>query len=195
MQDLFLSADYDIRVVAFSGARSYRAAELAGDVIRIFRPAQIYILAGVNNLTLLDRRSRKIRLSHTDGNVIVQQFTHEMNLVTTLLSQSTKPGTKVIFAPITGLNMASYNREDPRLYNFQQSVIDQAVIGINNLVIEHNANSGYKTPWTHSIIHRYFRKKYHFSYERLDADGCHLTDDIRAFWARKILSAVVQNDN
>lgn len=105
----------------------------------------------------------------------------------------THQNAKVITAPITGMSLASYNGRslpDPE----DQNLLNDIVTGINKRITSINKENGLRTPWTSAIIHRYYRDKYHFSYHRLNIDGCHLTDEIRDFWAKKLANAIEQNN-
>lgn len=124
---------------------------------------------------------------------IIQQYTDEMNFSFALLRKITKAGTKIVFAPITGMDLSKFNKVDEGSMIEPQTVLNEAITEINNLIISRNMKSACKTPWTHGIVHRYFRRKYHFSYKRLKEDGCHLTEEIRIFWGRKIVSAITAN--
>lgn len=88
--------------------------------------------------------------------------------------------------------MASYNGNTLPQREDQYSLND-AVIEINERITEMNEENGLHTPWTSAIVHRYFRKKYHFAYHKLSYDGCHLSDEIRDFWGRKLARAIELN--
>lgn len=185
--------DLNIQILSYSGLTLYRSVKLAENEIKTIRPSQIYILSGVNNLTHMNRRTRRVSALSPDKNKIVQQLYDEMNFAYTLLQKMLHNDAKIIFAPITGIWMDKFNGDDLSMEDTQQEVINQAVVDTNAKIIAFNEQKGNKTPWIHSIIHRYFRCKHHFSYDRLDHDGCHLTDEVCAFWMRKLVSAIQMN--
>lgn len=193
LQNQFKNMDYNIMVKSFSGATLYRSTKLAETDVRNLQPDQVYLLAGINSITHLDKRTREVSLISMDKSKIIQQYIDEMNFSFAHLKRITKEETKIIFAPITGMDLAKYNKVDARLLLESQNILNEAIIGINNLIISRNTTYDCKTPWIHGIVHRYFRKKYHFQYDRLDVDGCHLTDQIRNFWGLKIASAISAN--
>lgn len=171
----------------------YRSVKLAETEIKRWQPDQIYLMAGINNITQLNRETRKVSLMSVEKEKIVQHFEDEMNFSYTLLRKITKQKTKIIFAPVTGMDLEKYNKADTGTMEESQKILNDTIIDINNSIITWNSNHSCKTPWTHGIIHRYFRKKYHFAYDRLDEDGCHLTDQVREYWKKKIANARVAN--
>lgn len=193
LQTQFVNNYHRIIVKTYSGAKLYQATKLAENDIKNQQPDQVYVLAGINTITRLNRRTREVSLMSMEKRKIIQQYTDEMNFSSALLRRSTKAGTKIIFAPITGMDLAKYNRVDEGTMTESQNVLNEALTEINSLIIAQNAKYACKTPWTHGIVHRYFRKKYHFQYDRLDNDGCHLTEQVRLFWGRKIVSAINAN--
>lgn len=102
------------------------------------------------------------------------------------------PNVKIITAPLSGMCLASYNGrllDNPN----DQTILNDTVLGINKNITSWNEQHGQRTPWTSAIVHRYFRKKYHFSYHRLHVDGCHLSDEVKDFWAKKLAETISIN--
>lgn len=182
-----------IKVLTFSGAKLYQSVKLAQSQILKDVPDQIYILSGLNSMTKLDRKTRKVTLIAERDDNIVQHYIDEMNFSTALLRKVINKKTKIIFAPLIGMDLAVYNGTNPELEVNNQNIFNSALIDINNAVIAQNTSNHCKTPWIHTCVHRYFRGKHHFNYEKLDPDGCHLTDDIRQFWARKLVVSIQAN--
>lgn len=189
----FESSVHRVNILIYSGAKLYRAIKLAESEVKRINPDQIYILAGINNLTYLNKNTRKVSLSAPEQDSMVQQYCDEMNFSYSRLRKITKPGTKVIFAPLTGMDLAKFNRIKAGDIIQYQNILNSALLNINNRIIQFNTEHGIKTPWTHAIIHRRYRGVYHFSYERLQDDGCHLTEEIRIFWGQKLVSAISAN--
>lgn len=193
LHNYFKTVEYNTIVKAYSGARIYHSVKLAETEIKRWQPDQIYLLAGVNNITQLDRVTRKVSLVSMDKDKIIQHFEDEMNFSYTLIKKTVKSETKVIFAPVTGMDLEKYNKAETGSLLESQSVLNETIVDVNNLIITQNTNHKCKTPWTHGIVHRYFRGRYHFMYDRLDEDGCHLTDQIREYWGKKIATAIIAN--
>lgn len=188
-----LDPQLKINILCYSGARLYQAAKYADKKLKQQMPEQVYVLAGINNLTIMDKKTRQVSIVAPDKDVISQHVSDEINFAYASLRKSTNTRTKIIFAPITGMSIAHYNNIDPDICKEEQHTLDQAILDINQRIVSFNEEKGNKTPWTHAIIHRYFRRKYHFDYDRLDSDGCHLTDEVRSFWLRKISTAIIAN--
>lgn len=192
-EELIEQSNISLKILVYSGAKLYQAVKLAVPVIKEDQPDQVYILAGINNLTRKDKRTRIVSVASTELYKTTQQFQDEMNFCYALLKKTLHLKVKIVFAPITGMSLHQYNKVDSARSQIEQEILDKSVIEVNKIIIAFNVNRNCKTPWTHSIIHRHFRGKYHFSYNRLSEDGCHLTSEIRLFWLRKIISAIMAN--
>lgn len=179
-------------VTVNSGATLYQSATRSRHEIMGNKLSQVYILSGINNLTRKNRSTRQVQLSEKNPMRAEDIFMDELKETYSYITNLTHQKAKVITAPITGMSLASYNgRSLPDLED--QNLLNDTVTGINKRIISLNEENGVSTPWTSAIIHRYYRDKYHFSYHRLNIDGCHLTDEIRDFWAKKLANAIEQN--
>lgn len=181
-----------VYVSIHSGAGLYDSVLRAkSDIIRL-RPQRIYIISGVNNLTLMDRKTRKIEIRDRDINRATENFLEELRNIQHLISTLPLDCPEIVVAPITGLSIATYNNE-PNTSSTDQDILNATVIRINMKVTEFNEERNQTTPWMASYIHRYYRKKYHFTYGKLSQDGCHLTDEARDFWGYKLAIAMDTN--
>lgn len=194
LQKEFNDPKYLVSVKTYSGAKLYQATKLAEKSIEKTGPGQIYVLAGINTITHLNRQTRQVTLMSPDKGKILQQFTDELNFSFSLLRKASKMNARIVYAPITGMSLATYNRLRPESCRLSQELLNEVLLEINNLIIAFNKSHECKTPWTHGIVHRYYKGKYHFMYERLDDDGCHLTNEIRAYWGRKLYTAIAANN-
>lgn len=176
MQDQYQDEHITIKVLTYSGATLYQSVKLALSYIKRFTPDQIYILSGLNSMTQLDKKTRKVSLIAPEKQKIVQHYADEMNFVMALLRKNVDTETKIIFVPVTGMNLATYNKTTMEVEQVYQSIFNDALLEINKATIAQNVSNHCKTPWLHTFVHRYFRGKHHFYYEKLDADGCHLEE-------------------
>lgn len=183
----------NINILVYRGAKLYQTAKYAEFKFKQQNPDQVYVLAGINNLTTMNKRTRQVSISAPDATKITQQFCDEMNFSYATIRKTIKQDARIIFAPLTGMGIAQYNKVDPEVCKEDQYILDQALLDINKRIISFNDEKGNRTPWTHAIVHRYYRGRYHFAYERLDSDGCHLTDEIKLFWLKKIDTAINAN--
>lgn len=180
-----------IHVSISSGAKIYQSATRARFDIKRLIPNQIYLLAGVNNLTDLNRDTRLVNIA--EKNYLKASDTFMTELIETYeYIKGLVPNSKIITAPLTGMSMASYNGQLLRNPQDQDSLND-TVVEINKRIIAINENEGMTTPWTSSIIHRYYRRRYHFAYHKLEVDGCHLSDEVKDFWGKKLAEAILAN--
>lgn len=181
-----------IFVTTNSGATIYQSATRSRYEIMRYKPRQIYLLSGINNLTILNRSTRQVQLQERNPFKSADLIMEELKVTYDYITNLTGPGVKIITAPITGMSMASYNGrllQNPE----DQDLLNDTVVYVNKRITALNEENGVRTPWTSAIIHRYYRGKYHFSYHKLNIDGCHLTDDVKEFWAKKLASAIDQN--
>lgn len=180
-----------IHVSINSGARLYQSVSRSRNEIKSLNPSQIYLLAGINNLTNLDRNSRTVSVANRNPFKAADSFMSELVEAQEYVN-GLVPKTKIITAPLTGMSMASYNGRLLSNPNDQNS-LNEAVVEINRRIIAQNEQWGSVTPWTSAIVHRYYRKRYHFAYHKLDIDGCHLSEDVKNFWGIKLAEAIQGN--
>lgn len=140
----------------------------------------------------MNRTTRKIEIAERNPFKASDIFEDELREAYKYIQSIRNPRIKIITAPITGISLTSYNGSLPTNPNDQHSLND-AVIEINKKIISLNEENGRFTPWTSAIVHRYFRKKYHSAYHRLCDDGCHLSEEVKDFWGRKLTDAVFNN--
>lgn len=181
-----------IFVTTNSRATLYQSGTRSRHEIMRYKPKQIYILSGINNLTNLDRSTRQVQIQKRNPFKAADLFTDELKNTYNYITNLTGIDIKIITAPVTGMSLASYNGrmlQDPE----DQNLLNDTVIEINNRITALKEGNGVQTPWTSAIIHRHYRGKFHFSYHRLNMDGCHLTDEIREFWAKNLASALEYN--
>lgn len=193
LQEKFQGDDVQVKVLYYSGAKLYQSTRLAINYIKAFLPDQIYILSGINTMTKLDKRTRIVTLAAPERNKIVQIYQDEMNFSLALLRKNINTKTKVIFAPLIGMNLSSYNKTTAESESVNQGILNDALLDINSVIIAMNKSNQCKTPWTQSLVHRYFRGKYHHYYERLDEDGCHLKEEVLDNWSLKLKTAIQAN--
>lgn len=172
-----------------SGAGLFDSVLRAKPDITRFKPKRIYIISGVNNLTHLNRITRKLILKERDVTKATDNFMQELGMAQHLIHTTTNDCPDIIMAPLTGLSISMYNN-DPSVPTADQDILNATVITINKKITEYNEDRCSTTPWTASYIHRYFRRKYHFAYDKLAQDGCHLTEDGKDFWGYKIAIAI-----
>lgn len=182
----------NVSVSINSGATLYQSVTRSRNLITRIKPRQIYILSGINNLTTMDKITRKVTVTERNPFKASDIFEEELREAYTYIHDITHSRIEIITAPITGMSLATYNGCLPSNPNDQYS-LNEAVTQINKKIISLNEENGCSTPWTSAIVHRYFRKKHNYAYHRLSDDGCHLSEEVKDFWGRKLADAVINN--
>lgn len=163
---------------------------------------QIYLLAGLCDLSTKDKTTKRVAIRENDISVLTTIYRD--NLVSAVsFIRETFPHLKMakcIAAPVTGMDIDRYNLEmglpSEPLTQQQQLLFDQLVILVNNEIAYYNHVNGSFTPWTSRLIHHRNSKRnsYQTRYFKLAVDGCHLTDEVRTFWANALVEAIVKNE-
>lgn len=78
-----------------------------------------------------------------------------MNFSLATLRNITGKETKIVFAPIIGMDLAAYNRSSAELERENQLTFNNALLDINTAIIALNSRNHCKTPWIHTCVHRY----------------------------------------
>ena len=153
----------------------------------------IILMVGVNNLTH----------KHLNGH-ISPRFTEIGNLVDVMTDHLTfakkelyKASPNVVIAHITGLSIIEYNRYiDPHYegypYPFQQFVINEGVIYLNQVITLMNTDAGLVSPWIQDTVHCLLRGQRINKYKRF-YDGLHPTPKTQDIWAKLIARSIKTN--
>ena len=131
----------------------------------------VYFMLGVNDFTVLDHCTHKVRLVTPFVSGLIVKLKNELqNLVSNM--KHLYPTTAYIICPIYGLDINKYNKL-PGQYKYQSSV-DQAIVRVNIFIGKLNTSNNQLCPFLSNVIHR-FRPKagtYITLYDRL-WDGLH----------------------
>lgn len=168
---------------------AYRGAGLATIRVRATAlieqhcPKVCIILAGINDATLLDRRSRTITPLFDDAFTLSNHIIR-LILRTRKLLLDRFPGLKVMFGGIIGADLARYNEDDQSA--IYQSVLDDTIMQVNAYIRLLNQLTDLPQPRLTSKVHGWRRgrrvNRYHLLY-----DGLHLGPLVRQTWLREIL--------
>lgn len=172
----------DILVSSHSGATLYTVTMRAIEIIHRYRPDVILIMAGINDITILNRHTRRVRLISTSTSVIISHLISEINRAKSLIA-ATSPSTKIVIGGIAGFDINVYNR---RLgISPLQSVVDNAITATNSYIRQLNADSQVPHPRLTSKIHTWRRGRRKNFYSRL-YDGLHPNNLVLNNWAHQI---------
>ena len=178
------------------------ATTFLSDIIAT-KPDYVIISAGICEVTLKNNISKKYTVRFTDPEESVQSFKDAM-VETKNLINNVSPSTKVIFNPITGVDLEDYNTkarigltgEDLRRYQKSkcphpmQGILNEAVIKINREIAAYNYVNKVATPWSASLVHKRDGKDRYYHHYQYLSDGCHLLPELINFWANKFQSCI-----
>lgn len=100
--------DENILVSFHSGATLQRVAAKACDIIARFRPQTIVLMAGINDITVRNRRTRKVSLISNSRAVIISYLIRKINQAKYYI-RARNPDTNVVIGGIIGLDINAYN--------------------------------------------------------------------------------------
>ena len=147
----------------------------------------VYIMAGINDFTVLDRHTHTVRLETPFESGLIFRLKNEINTLNSTMKKY-YPAVPFIICPIYGLDLNVYSKL-PGTYRYQE-VLDRAVIKVNNHIGKVNTANSQVNPFLNNIIHRYRPKtgKHITLYERL-WDGLHPTDETQ----RKVAGYLIRS--
>ena len=176
------------------------ATKALSEAIKL-KPDYIIIAAGICEVTLKNRITKLYTVKCTDVTEATKAYSEAME-ETKSLFEDVLPNTKIIFNPVTGVDLTDYNsksrkglfgdelkvyHENKELHPMQDT-LNATVISINKEIAKFNYNHKVATPWSASLVHKYEKKKYYHHYQYL-SDGCHLMDECKEYWAEKFHKA------
>ena len=192
---------YVVRSVSSAGLVMVATKHLT-ELIKI-QPEYVIIAVGICEVTMKNKRTKKYTLKYTDIDDTVKAY-EEAIVDCRSLILDVLPNTKVIFNPVTGLDLEDYNSKlrkgltgdalkkyhEEKPINPLQSLLNSSVISINQKIANVNHTNYVATPWSASLVHKSEKGgKYYHHYQYL-SDGCHLLDKCQAFWAQKFHIAI-----
>lgn len=174
--------DPNVIIEARSGARLQDMVGLATSLIKRHNPISCLIVAGINNMTRMNRQTRKVSLIYYDPFDLANHIIRLINRIRRYLIY-TFPGVKFGFGGIIGMNLNHYNNLDG--YSPHQWVMDEAVRQINAYIRLLNQQAHLYHPRLTTKVHAYYRGKPKNNY-RLLRDGLHLGDILVSSWVRNL---------
>lgn len=135
--------DENILVSFHSGANLLQIANKAIDIISRFRPQTVVLMAGINDITVLSQRTRKVSLISNSCALIINHLIGKINQAKYRIHMS-HPDTDIVFGGIMGIDVNKYNRI--RGTSPVQWVVDDAITVINAYIRQMNTDSGLPHP-------------------------------------------------
>lgn len=158
-------------------------------------PTQIYVLAGICDVTHLNRQTMTVSLEEESTEILVGKTEGSMDAARHHLSiVLTEAPYKLMFCPTVGMDMAKYNGLPNR--HAQQDHLDEMIISMNHAIIAFNKANHVLTPWTNKEI-RHNKKggRKDTRYYKLADDGLHLSEETKKKWALTLYNAILKNLN
>ena len=152
----------------------------------------VYIMIGNNNLTVLNRATRKIHIEEETPHELYKSYNISFIPFQVELSHILR-GTPVTIMPVTPIAINTYNKE-PNPY-IKQWVLDMGIVMINEEIVYQNAWNGLSTPLLQEVICRSEGAGGHRTYYNRLVDGLHPTYPTLRKWARKIRRSIQLNDH
>ena len=146
----------------------------------------VYIMAGICSVTSKDEGLVYLPFDTTEEivssltGIIRSTFKELDDLFTTPIILCTFPGAELI----------KVNNKNAQGRHPQQNLLNEAMIKLNDFIVELNFTRGHSTPMLCSAVHRCHKRnkdgseKYLHHYCRLD-DGIHPTQSTLNFWAKR----------
>lgn len=174
--------DENILVSFYSGATLAFIAEQALEVISRHRPDMIIIMAGINDLTILNRTTRRVRLISNNSRAMIDQLIESINLAKSRII-SVFPEVHVAIGGIIGLELNKYNHRHG--VSSHQWIIDDTITAINAYINQVNQDSGLPNLRLTSKVHTWRKGLRKNLYSRLH-DGLHPGDVVLNSWANQL---------
>lgn len=183
---------YDIKVFLKKGCGIAQAIRETSKSLVWMAPDIIIVVAGICDITQLDRVHWTVSLQDEDVSCTVDGIVGCMDATRHHLSiVLTEKPHKVIFCHIVGMDMAKFNKMEGK--HPQQEVLDETITQVNQSITAFNKGNGMLTPWTSQDIHRNKKGgRKTTRYYKLDEDGLHLSQEIREKWASIIYNVIVK---
>lgn len=172
----------NILVSAHSGANLLRLAHIAIQIISRYSPDVILIMGGINNITRLNRQTRRVSLISNSRASLINHLISKLNEAKSVILSS-HPSMKIAFGGIIGINLNAYNRQAGVHHN--QWIVNDAITAVNSYIRQMNNDSGIPHPRLTSKVHTWRNGQRKHVYTRL-YDGLHPGDLVLMAWARQI---------
>lgn len=174
--------DENILISFHSGATLTDVAAHAINIIGRHQPDLILLLAGINDITMLNRTTRQVALISTSRGVIIDHLIRRINLAKSMIL-SQYPHVKVAIGGILGIDLNTYNRRHGT--SPLQHIVDDVITAINAYIRQVNHDAGLPHPRLTTKLHTWRRGRRRNSYSRL-RDGLHPNNLILESWARQL---------
>lgn len=173
----------EFKSFAFPGASLTELIFHSGEYIRRFKPKLVVILGGINDMTVMDRITRKVSVRFA---TVDQCCTHFASIITNARALLHREYPDVIFSfgGITGIDLSKYNGTQARVED--QGLINDSVLEVNRLIKFYNYFYDSPHEYFTTIVHKWSNGSCDHKYELL-YDGLHPRYIVVRFWVKQIL--------
>ena len=153
----------------------------------------VYLMVGICSITMKD--GELIYLPFDTKESIIEATTRQIK--TTLKELDDLFTTPIVMCSFPGIDLIRANSKSAKGSHPQQSFMNEAMIEINDYIIDLNLTRGYSTPMLSSAVHRCHGKgrdgsrKYRHHYCRL-SDGIHPSDSTLKYWRKRFEEDLAQ---
>ena len=179
--------EYTIDFEAKNGATLREAKDIVWRKLTDFRYTCVYVMAGICRVTSKDQGL--VYLPFDTKAELVNAVT--WSIWTTLKELDDSFTTPIVLCTFPGVNLMKANNKNAVGHHPQQTLLNDAMIEINEYIIDLNLSRGFTTPMLYSAIHRCHgkkkdgTKKYRHHYCRLQ-DRIHPAVSTLDFWKKRL---------
>ena len=146
----------------------------------------IFIVGGINDVTVKDRQTKRISFPGKDPVVLAKHLIDRMEEAETDFLK-TAPATNIVFCNLTG---ADLTRALKREAEFDQQILNEAVYLYNEEIFQRNIMKNLFAPDMASPVHRQVNGKNMTFLSHLVDDGIHLGEELKKKWVKKIVKTI-----
>ena len=179
--------DYKIIYETKNGATLNDAKNIAWKRLAESGFVCVYLMVGICSITIKD--SGLIYLPFDTKDSIIEATTRVIG--TTLKELDDLVTTPVVMCTFPGVDLIRANNKNAKGHHPQQNLLDEAMIEVNEYIVDINLSRGFSTPMLSAAIHRCHGKKktgqkiYRHHYSRLE-DGVHPSDSTLKYWSKRL---------
>lgn len=172
----------EFKSFSFPGATITELIFRSADCIRRFKPKLVVILGGINDLTIMDKTTRKVSVRFDSVEKCCEYFTDIIINARALLLRE-YPSVLFSFGGIIGMDLTKYNGIEA-LHEDQQ-LINETVLEVNRLLKYYNYYFDSPHEYFTTVVHRWANGTCVHNYDLL-YDGLHPSFPVLRHWIKQI---------
>lgn len=176
-------SEAEFKSLSYPGATMTELIFRSADAIRRFKPKLVIILGGINDLTILDKSTRKVSVRFESVEKCCEYFTDIIINARALLLRE-YPDVLFSFGGIIGIDLSRYNNLPARVED--QILINDTVLEVNRLLKYYNYYFDSPHEYFTTVVHRWVNGACVHNYDLL-YDGLHPRFPVLRHWIKQIL--------